>query len=287
MRTVWVLMGLMAISATAWAAPPMASSSDGSPATASIAARRNAVQSIPFDQLDDDARQKVDSILSNITVYRRLPVRTVNCDPDLYLFLVRHPDVVVNMWEVLGIAQLQLRETGPNAWRIVEKEGTAAMLQLLYRSNDLHIVYSEWTYTGPLLQRKINGRCLAILRTTYSRDEEGRYNITSRLDGFMHVDSGSGELLTKTLLPLVVKNADTNFIQTLAFVGSVQHTAEVNGRGMQRFAAKLEHVQPETRQQFAQVVATVSDRAAARTAAEQNLGEAAQLASRPSSDSGR
>ena len=281
MRTSGILIGLMAVGAAAMAAGP---ASDVTPATTSVAARRNAVQSIPFDKLDDDARRKVDSVLSNITVYRRLPVRTVSCDPDLYLFLVRHPDVVVNMWEVLGIAQLQLREAGPDTYRVVEKEGTAAMLQLLYRSNDLHVVYSEWTYTGPLLARKINGRCLAILKSTYSRDEEGRYSITSRLDGFMHVDPGGGELLTKTLQPLVVKNADTNFIQTLGFVGSVQHTAEVNGRGMQRFATKLEHVQPATRQQFAQVVGDVSDRAAARTADQRNSGEPARLASRPSPD---
>ena len=208
----------------------------------------------------------------------------MNCDPDLYLFLVRHPDVVVNMWEVLGIAQLQLREAGPDTYRVVEKEGTAATLQLLYRSNDLHVVYAEWTYIGPLLARKINGRCLAILKTTYAHDEEGRYSVTSRLDGFMHVDPGGGELLTKTLQPLVVKNADSNFIQTLNFLGSVQHTAEVNGRGMQRFATKLEHVQPATRQQFAQVVASVSDQAAIRTADRQTSGEAAQLASRPSPD---
>ena len=99
----------------------------------------------------------------------------VNCDPDLYLFLVRHPDVVVNIWEILGVSQLQLRQIDIDTFRIVEAEGTAATLEYLYHSRDLQIVYGKWTYTGPLLARKITGNCLAVLKTGYSKDSDGKY----------------------------------------------------------------------------------------------------------------
>ena len=199
------------------------------------AVRKSAVQSIPFDKLDADSREKVNSVLSNVSIYRRLPVRMVNCDPDLYLFLVRHPDVVVNIWEILGVSQLQLRQIDIDTFRIVESEGTAATLEYLYHSRDMQIVYGKWTYTGPLLARKITGTCLAVLKTGYSKDSNGKYYITSRLDGFLSVDSGGAEMLARTLQPLVVKNIDNNFIQTVAFLGSMSKTAEVNLGGHAAF----------------------------------------------------
>ena len=78
----------------------------------------------------------------------------------------------------------------------------------------------------------------------------GRYFITSRMDGFVNVDSGGAEMLARVVQPLVVKNIDDNFIQTIAFLGSMSKTAEVNVGGMQRLAGRLAHVQPETRQQL-------------------------------------
>ena len=70
---------------------------------------------MPLDKLDAQGRAKVHAVLANITIFRRMPVRVVDCDPDLYLFLVRHPDVVINIWNTLKISQLQLKQTGPEA----------------------------------------------------------------------------------------------------------------------------------------------------------------------------
>lgn len=274
---------ILAVAGPLMAASPSSSQSEAVQATASPAARQIAIQSIPFDKLDEDGRTKVNSVLSNITVFRRLPIRVVNCDPDLYLFLIRHPDVVVNIWEVLGITQLQLRQTATDTYRVDENQGTAATLEFLYHNHDTHVIYGEWTYTGPLLARKINGRCLAVLKTGYVRETDGRYYITTRLDGFMSVEPGGAELLTKTLHPLVVKNADANFVQTLAFLGSLSRTAEVNSRGMHRLAGRLSRVQPDTREQLSQVVTGVAERAAALPP-RRNTSDSAQLSRRTSPD---
>ncbi len=193
-------------------------------------------------------------MLASASVFRRMPTRTVNCDPDLYLFLVRHPDTVVNIWELLGIAQIQLRQTDIDTFRVAEAEGTSASLEFLYHSSDLQIAYGKWSYTGPLLARKINGHFLALLRTSYAKDAGGKYYITARMDGFMSVDSGAADLLARTLQPMMVKNVDANFIQTVAFLGSLSKTAEVNPQGMARLADRLSHVQPATRQQLGEVV---------------------------------
>jgi hypothetical protein len=281
-----LLLALLLLAGVGSATAIASESPDANQGTSSTAVRRSAIQSIPFDKLDADAREKVNAVLSNVSIYRRLPVRAVNCDPDLFLFLVRHPDVVVNIWEILGVSQLQLRQTDIDTFRIVEAEGTSATLEYLHHSPDMHILYGKWTYTGPLLARKITGNCLALLKTGYSKDAEGKYYITSRLDGFLSVDSGGAELLARTLQPLVVKNVDSNFIQTVSFLGSMSKTAEVNLSGMQRLAGRLGHVQPETRQQLSDVVASVAHRAATNAAARRDQ-PAQRVASRPQSESPR
>ncbi len=108
---IWLaLLALLPLASSASAASNPGSN-DAIQGTSSAAARASAVQSIPFDKLDVASRSKINSVISNASIYRRMPTRTVNCDPDLYLFLVRHPDVVVNIWEILGVAQMQLRQT--------------------------------------------------------------------------------------------------------------------------------------------------------------------------------
>jgi hypothetical protein len=194
--------------------------------------------------------------------------------------------VVVNIWEALGLSQLQFRQTGPDTYHVVESAGTTSALEFLYHTHDTHVIYGRWGYTGSLLSHTIHGQCLAVLKSGYVRETDGRYYVTSRLDGFLAVEPGGAELLTKVLHPLVIKNADANFVQTVAFVGSLSRTAEVNPRGLQRLAQRLANVQPDVRQQFAQVVTGVAQRAAALQAPDPKA-KPAQVASQPGAEGAR
>ncbi len=229
-------------------------------ATSSRAARQRAIASIPIAKLDGPARAKVRSVLSDISVFRRMPIRVIDCDPDLYLFLVRHPDVVVNIWEVLKISHLTLKQIGAGTYRVAESAGTLANVEFLYSTHDTQVIYAEGSYDGPLCAWPVKGRCLMVLKSGYVRETDGRYYITNRLDTFLSVESVGAELLTKTLQPLMGKTADANFVQTMAFLGSLSRTAEVNCRGVQRLAAKLTRVRPEVRLQLAELAAGVAEK---------------------------
>jgi len=226
-------------------------------ATTSRAARQDAIKSIPLDQLDTEAQAKVSSVLSDLSVFRRMPIRVIDCDPELYLFLLRRPNVVVNIWEVLKIGSLNVQQVEAGKFELTEKTGTRCTVEFLHRSHDMHVAYAEGTYTGPLFVRPVKGRCLLVLKTGYVRETDGRYYITTRLDTFLSVQPGGAELLTKAFHPLVGKTADLNFLQTMAFLGSLSRTAEVNSRGVQRLAARLDKVQPETRQRLAELAAEI------------------------------
>ncbi len=228
--------------------------------TCSPVVQQEAIKSIPLDKLTPEGRAKAAGVLSNVTLFRRMPVRVIDCDPELYLFLVRNPDVVVNIWEVLKISQLHLRQTGPNQYRLVEPEGTTVNFEYLYRTHDTHIVYAEGAYTGRLLQREVKAKGLLVLKSGYVHETDGRYYITNRLDAFLSVEPGAVELVTKTLQPLLVKVGDNNFTQSVAFLSSLSRTAEANSRAVQNLAGKLTGVQPELRKKLADLAENIAAR---------------------------
>lgn len=225
-------------------------------------AKAQAIQSIPRELLDPQALAKVDAVLADTAMYRRLPIRVMPCDPDMYLFLVRHPDVVVNIWDVLKMSNLAMEQTGPTTFDMVDNAGTEGTVEFLYQSADTHIILSEGRYRGPMIKKPITGRSVVVLKTGYVREPDGRYFITSRLDAFVQVDHEGLELLTKTIHPLVGKVADVNFTQTVAFVGSLSKTAEVDPDGVRRLAGQLDKVSPDVARRFAQISDKVAIKAA-------------------------
>lgn len=268
---------LLAVAGPAPAAVPTIFRPDPNAATSSREAEAAAIKALPVDKLDEQGRAKVAAVVSNVTVFRRMPVQVIQCDPDLYLFCVRHPDVVVNIWQTLGVTQLKMRQTGPDAYHVIDGAGTECTVHCLYRSSDLNLFYAEGTYEGPLFSKKVHGRGLMALRTGYTREPDGRQFITNRLDTFVQLEPGALELFSKTFQPLIGRVADNNFVQTTTFVASLSKTAEVNSRGVQRLASKLEGVPPEVRQGFAETALRVADRAA--TAAQ--APPPAKVATRP------
>ncbi len=255
------------VAGAASAADPEKTTASPFKANTSRAAREDAQRSIPMDKLDPEGRAKVKAVLAGTPIFRRMPVQVIDCDPDFYLFMVRHPDVMVNIWEVLQLSKIELRQTGPGAFRAADGAGTLGKVQYLYSAYDTQVIYAEGSYEGPLFTHPVQGKCVLILKAGYVREPNGRYYITNRLDAFMHVESKGVEILAKTFQPLVGKVADYNFVETAGFLGRLSHTAEVNRDGMARLATKLNNLQPDVRDQFALVVDQVAENADVRQAA--------------------
>lgn len=230
-------------------------------ATSNRSVEENAIGSIPFEKLDQDSRAKISALLSGSHIFRRLPVHSVACDPNLYMFLVRHPDVVVGIWEELGISKLRMRQIGEGKYQTHEDGGTTGTSEFIYQDPNMHLIWVEGIFSGPLLSKPVCGTSLLVLRTGYVRDSEGKCYVTSRLDTFTHIDNVGVEFVTKTLQPLMGKVVDNNFLQTSAFVGSLSKTAEADPRGVRRLAGNLKRVQPEVRQQFALLAYKVAENA--------------------------
>ncbi len=233
-------------------------------ATSSKAAREDAINCIPFERLDPALKDQVVNTVSNATIYRRLPVQVTDCDPDLYLFMVRHPEVVVNIWEIMRISNVALQKTSPNLFSASDGAGTTCQVKFCFSDFDTHVIYAESVYDGPLFAKPIKAQCVLVLKSGYVQETNGRHYVTSRMDTFIHIENAGVELLAKTLQMLIHRSADYNFIETAAFLGTVSRTAEVNPAGMKRLAVKLTNCEPHVRERFGELAGQVGQRARER-----------------------
>ena len=232
-----------------------------SPEPSSANAMRDAaIQSIPFNELTDETQAKLWNVISKSTLHRRMPVQTIDCDPDLYLFFVRKPEVVVNMWQLMGISTMSMKRTGAYTLDALDGSGTQSKVELIYGTPETHVMYGEGVYEGPLLKRRINGRCVMVLKSGYQKTPLQRTNISSQLDVFLYLDNVGADLVAKTLQPVLGKTADQNFVETAGFVSRVSLAIEKNSSGVPRLAARMNNVQPEVRTEFVRVSSAVAQK---------------------------
>jgi hypothetical protein len=192
----------------------------------------------------------VSRVLENATVFRRLPVQVVDCEPELFHFMVRQPEVLVNIWQLMGLSNVSFDRTDDVHFRCSDGDGTTARGEFVWRNHDTLVVYAEGSYDGPLFPKTVRGDVVLVLKTASMRETNGRYYVTSRLDTFIHVDNVGVEIIAKMFQGWLGRTIDHNFSEAVSFLGTISHSAETNPDSMRRVAARFTHVDRDHRQQF-------------------------------------
>lgn len=221
--------------------------------------QQDALNSIPWQELNGEGKRKIQEIVDSPSLYRRLPKYKISCDPQFHIFSLRNPETIVNMWQVFGVTTMGLRRTGPYNFVGNDGAGTDCTAELIYGDNQRHIYVGSGTYEGPVFKRKITGRCVAILKTDATLGES-QVELTDQLDIFIKIDNLGADLITKTLHPLVGRTADHNFRETLVFLQAFSDSAVQDPQRVSYLGDKLQQVEPSVQSQFQQVVSTIGVR---------------------------
>ena len=199
-------------------------------------------------------------------MFRRMPVSVIQCDPELHRFSVRHPEVIVNIWQLMGNTSVTAHRTAPYVLQSSDGVGTTTDIELIYGDNDTHVLLCEGSYDGPLFRKPLTGRCVLVLKSGTVQTERG-YQITNRLDVFLQIDHAGLDIFAKTLHPLLGKSADVNFTESMKFLERMSNASEKNNDGMQHMVGRLQTVQPPIQKQFKQIISNVNQRYLQRGAA--------------------
>jgi len=261
-RRGFLASGLAAV--TAGLLPTSAALAAADEADTSPQARDDAIASLPLSELTAETRRKLMMVCERPTLFRRMPQKSMACDPAMHVFLIRNPEVVVNIWQLMGAASMTAERQGPYAWKGADGAGTNCDVELVYGTDNVHILYGDGYYEGALLKKKVTGRCVLVMRSGYGRGPDQRTYVANRLDLFLQIDNLAADVVTRTLSPWVGKVADANFHESCLFASKLSQTAEQNNPGVQRLAERLTKVEPAVRDEFSKVAAAVPQRVAAR-----------------------
>src|SRR3954451_1136038 len=270
-----VLLALLTASAQA-AAPnsnrrtggdntPAVSTPSGGEATSSRAARDEAIRAIPWKSMSPAGRQTAQTIINNTSIYRRLPTRIIDCDPELFTFLLQHPEVVIDVWRVMGISQVALDKAPNGTYHGTDGAGTTGTVRYLFSNwgdgaHNIAVVYADGAYQGPPFPTALKAQSIMLVRSGAVRETNGRHYVTVQIDSFVRIEQLGVEIVARTVQPWIAKTADQNFIETLTFVSNFSRTAEKNPQGMQRLANRLDTLDPPTRAQLVKLCYRTADR---------------------------
>ena len=222
--------------------------------------RKNALDSIPWASMTPAAAARIQAVVNSPTIFRKLPVKSIDSDPKLFLLLIRNPEIVIDIWQQMDATQLTLERVADFEFRAHDGEGTTSKIDLVYGTPNLHIYHGTGVYEGSLFKNDIHGQCVMVLRTDYFRSE-GRNKVRNRLDVFLKLDGGMADVVGKTIAPLFGRTADINFVETSGFISKLSFAAEQNGPRMQDLAARMRTVSRPVKQNFVSVASSVRERA--------------------------
>ena len=240
--------------------PVVAQSANKKPTGSSHRSYRAAgISAIPFGQINARAQKRIKDVVGHTSFYRRLPVQTIDADPEYFRLLVRKPELIVSIWQLMGVTKMSTERTGPFSVKTNDGAGTISNLELIYGNDRLHVFYGNGSYTGPLLKQKLSGRCVIVLQTEAKETATG-YELTNVLDIYLRVDNATASLITRTIQPLVGTTADHNFTESLKFVQRLNQSTRDNGPGVKGMGKKLQ-VDAQVRKDFEEVIDKVFARA--------------------------
>lgn len=222
--------------------------------------RQQILESLPLDRLTMEARNRILAVAEKPTLFRQLPSQAIACDRDMFLFLTRNPDVLVGLWDLMGITQVQSRRTGPFQLEASDGAGTLCNVDLVYGDDRQHIFVVDGSYDGRMVPTLIRGKGVFVLNSTYATGSDGQTTVSGTLDCFVQLESLGIDLIARTLSPIIGRSADSNFSQTAHFISQVSQTSAHNPSAMLDIASRLPQVDPPIRKSFADAIVTVARR---------------------------
>jgi len=221
-------------------------------------------KNLPWSELPPAAQAKIKSVVAGASLFHRMPQQTIYADPEIYQFVIRHPDLIVGFWEQLGATQLSLREVRDNRFVLKETSDTVATVDVLYQTSNICIAYAKGEYRGPLLARSYQGEVIVVLRSRLTRDEAGEPMVVCDLDAFIQINNVGADVLAKLFYASISKIADSNFEVTTSFVGQVSEAASRNPIALKGMAEEITTIRPEVCDEFCDLVDRVEARVARR-----------------------
>src|SRR5262249_50129212 len=227
MRPIRVLLSAVALIvpiAPAHAEPRPAS---GSTSTASIYGSRSATLPlpVPLDAMPGVTRDALVKVMKDPTITTVSPSDEFVAQPDVYQWLLDHPDRTAAAWRKIGVGAVEIKPLKDGRFYWKAENGSEVWWQTWAPGPTGRVWYAEGRVKpGPFLP-SFPVTAVAVLNHADKPKDKGDATITHQIEVFLRTDSKAAALVTRLLGDSAPKMAQEGSEQLLMFFSGMARYA--------------------------------------------------------------
>lgn len=175
-----------------------------------VAAASNAEAAPPFftvlSPVPADARTRIETVARDAFVATRVEAPTYSMRPEMFEYLLDHPDFASQVTRALGLARYRIWQEGDELW-LDDGWGTRGTFTVVHAARGLRAYYARGAFQQKYLP-EMRGEAAAVLEYDFQAGAGGRTLVTSRATGYLQVDNQFLRMLGRVAAPFVQAKAD-------------------------------------------------------------------------------
>ena len=218
---------------------------------------RDALDRLPLAGLTEEQRRRVNDVLEHRSMFRRLPMISIDANAEVYNHLTHNPESVVGIWRVLGISKFTMQQTRPTEWYGDAGDGSTGTIDVLNRSTNHHLLLCTGKYKSPLLASPIEAVSVMHLKTQYQQGQDLQPKVVHGLDLFVMFPSHTIDTVARVIAPVSHMIADRNFRELSLFVRFMNVAMERQPGWMEQTIQRIDGIDREQRIELMKLSARV------------------------------
>jgi hypothetical protein len=176
---------------------------------------------VPLDELSPYLRERVRSVLDHPTLSSRGPLEAFRCRPNLYFWLLDHPDLAMRLWRGLGAKCTEIHARGDGDFFWKDAQNGEVHWQTIVRHANQRVWYAEGRVkAGPMLPA-VSIRAVVVLNYQEGSDSKGKPAVRHQMDMILHTDSRAVSLAARLFGASAPRLAEEYVSQLEMFFGAL------------------------------------------------------------------
>jgi hypothetical protein len=176
---------------------------------------------VAMEELPSGTRDMLAKVMKSPTLSAVGPAEEFVAHPDMYQWLLDHPDRTAAAWRKLGVdaVQIKMLKDGRFCWK--DENGSELTWQNVAQGPTGRIWYAEGKVKPALLLPTVPVKAVAVLSHSERARRTGDYIITHQLQIYLQSDNKAAKLVTKMFGETAPKMAEQGSEQLLMFFSGI------------------------------------------------------------------
>lgn len=183
-----------------------------SSAPAQVNGQPRARLALPLDSLQPVLRESVRKVLQQPTITTRAPAEEFAANPELYRWMLDHPDRVAQAWRRVGVEVAPIQDRGHGRFGWSDDKGSDVSWFPIFDGPQLRVWYGEGHVRAGALLQSVPVKAVVVLR-----HEADGSRVRHEVEAYATADSRAATVVAKLFGGSVESTAEMAATQMLAF----------------------------------------------------------------------